>query len=530
MLTAGEPLAGIDRDWAVAARDEHRERVSALLATLAQEPDGLRWAREAVKHDPLSEEAAQRLMTLLADAGDRAAAMSVYVRLEDRLERELSVAPSRQTRRLLAEIRAGTAPPLGTAATPRLPPAKGPLAGRDAELRALTDATGAILLAGEPGIGKTRLLAEAGRTLHQRRRNVLYGRCYEEQVAPYEPFAEALGADTFARLLAEAQHERWRLFEAIGGRVEDTVLLLDDLHWADAGTLRLLAHLLRRPKPPVVLGAYRDTEIGRTHPLAGVLADLRRDGLVERVPLRGLDAAAVAKLVGDADRAAALHRETGGNPFFVEQVLEADDDAIPEGVKDVIGRRLARLAPETGRTLSVAAVAGLQFDLAVVEAVLGEDALAAVEEAAGAQLVREERPGRYAFAHALIRETLYDELSLTRRVRTHGALAEAPGLTLAERAYHQLQADAPGAAESALAAAREAMDALAYEEAASLCERALESPTGACGPSCTSPSATRSCARESRRARRSSRRRSSRASFPTLSCSPAPRSGSAGSA
>ena len=140
----------------------------------------------------------------------------------------------------------------------------------------------------------------------------------------------------------------------------------------------------------------------------------------------------------------------------------------------MIGRRLSRLAPETGRVLSVAAVAGLQFDLAVVEAVLGEDALAAVEEAAGAQLVREERPGRYAFAHALIRETLYDELSLTRRVRTHRALAEAPGLTLAERAHHQLQADAPGAAESALAAAREAMAALAYEEAARLCERALE--------------------------------------------------------
>ena len=340
VLTAGEPLAGIDRDWAIAARDEHRERVSALLAQLSHGPDALRWARAAVKHDPLSEEAAQRLMTLLADAGDRAAAMSVYVRLEDRLERELSVAPSRQTRRLLAEIRAGAAPPLGTATAPRLPPVKGRLAGREAELRALTDATGAVLLAGEPGIGKTRLLAEAGRIAHQRRRTVLYGRCYEEQVAPYEPFAEALGAETFARLLADAQDERWRLFEAIGARVEGTVLLLDDLHWADAGTLRLLAHLLRRPKPPVVLGAYRDTEIVRGHPLA----ELRREGLVERVPLRGLDASAMAELVGDAERAATLHLQTGGNPFFVEQILQHDDDTIPEGIKDAVGRRLSRLA------------------------------------------------------------------------------------------------------------------------------------------------------------------------------------------
>ncbi|HEX6025510.1 MAG TPA: AAA family ATPase [Solirubrobacter sp.] len=479
VINAGEPLAGIDRDWAIAARDEHRERVSELLLQRSHGLDGLRWAREAVKRDPLSEEAARRLMTLLAQAGDRAAAMSAYVRLEERLERELSVAPSRETRRLLAEIRAGAAPPLGTAATPSLPPVKGALAGRATELQTLTHATGAVLLAGEPGIGKTRLLAEAGRLLHQRGRTVLYGRCYEEQVAPYEPFAEALGADAFARALADAQEDRWRLFEAIRARVQGAVLLLDDLHWADAGTLRLLAHLLRSPTPPVVLGAYRDTEIARTHPLAGALVDLRREGLVQRVPLRGLDEPALAQLVGDAAMAATLHRETGGNPFFVEQVLQADDGTIPEGVKDVIGRRLSRLKPEAGRVLSIAAVAGQEFDLALVEAVLNTDALEAVEEAAAAQMVRELRPGRYAFAHALVRETLYDELSLTRRVRTHRALADAlarqPGHSVAELAHHRLQADAPGAAETTLEAAREAMRALAYEEAATLCRRALES-------------------------------------------------------
>ena len=185
-------------------------------------PDGLRWAREAVKHDPLSEEAAQRLMTAArrrrrpgrGDVGLRAAR---------------GPARARAVGRAVARRRAGCWPRSARAPhrrseprpTPRLPPVKGPLAGRDAELRALTDATGAVLLAGEPGIGKTRLLAEAGRILHQRRRTVLYGRCYEEQVAPYEPFAEALGADTFAQLLGDAQHERWRLFEAIGARVED---------------------------------------------------------------------------------------------------------------------------------------------------------------------------------------------------------------------------------------------------------------------------------------------------------------------
>ena len=197
-------------------------------------------------------------MTLLAESGDRAAAMTEYVRLEDRLERELSIAPSRETRRLLAEIRAGaSAAPVAAPLPPALAERGGALAGRADELERLLAATGAppvggaaVLLAGEPGIGKTRLLAEAGRAAHARGATVLYGRCYEEPVAPYEPFAEALGADTLKRLLNEADGERWRLFEAIGARLEGTVLLLDDLHWAEAGTLRLLAHVLRRPKPP----------------------------------------------------------------------------------------------------------------------------------------------------------------------------------------------------------------------------------------------------------------------------------------
>src|SRR4051794_8405785 len=153
-------------------------------------------------------------MTLLAAAGDRAAAMAEYVRLEDRLQRELSVAPSRQTRRLLAEIRTGAAPPLGTAAAAA---PRGPFVGREEELRRLTRATTAILVHGEPGIGETRLLVEAGR---RRRERVLYGRCYEEQVAPYEPFAEAL-----ALLLEQAQGERWRAFEAVGARLEGAVVL-----------------------------------------------------------------------------------------------------------------------------------------------------------------------------------------------------------------------------------------------------------------------------------------------------------------
>ncbi len=481
-LCAGDALPGLDRDWAIAARDEHRELVAGLLAGLADASSGeeaLRWARELVRADPLSEDAARRLIRRLAEAGDRAAALAAYARLEERLRRELRVVPSRRTRELVAEIRVEEAgEPVRTETPTRAVLPRGPLAGRDADLariRSLIAPGRLVAIAGEPGIGKTRLLAElAG--------EARYGRCYEESLTPYQPFVEALG-----EVMPEADGEggRWRLFEAIGTRLEGERLLLDDLHWADAGTLRLLTHVLHRPNAPAVVAAYRDSEISRLHPLAAALADLRRDGLIERVALHGLDEHAVAELARGALDAHALQRETGGNPFFVEQVLRhvadgGDPAAIPEGVKDVIGRRLARLAPDTGRVLAYASVAGREFDLALLEAVLRDvDVLAALEEATAAQMIREEQPGRYTFTHALVCETLYDELSLTRRVRTHRELADAlPSERLAELAHHRLEAAAAGdvgaAADAALAAAREAMRAFAYEDAAALCERALE--------------------------------------------------------
>src|SRR4051812_25667455 len=487
-LCVGDALPGLDRDWAIAARDEHRELVAGMLAGLADAASGeeaLRWARELVRADPLSEDAARRLMRLLAESGDRAAALAAYARLEERLRRELRVVPSRRTRELVAEIRAEgtTAVRDDVGVLPSAPRAgvalpRGPLAGRAAELariRALIAPGRLVAVAGEPGIGKTRLLAELSG-------GARYGRCYEESLTPYQPFVEALG-----EVMPEADGEggRWRLFEAIGARLEGELLLLDDLHWADAGTLRLLTHVLHRPRAPAVVAAYRDSEISRVHPLAATLADLRRDGLIERVALHGLDEAAVAQLAGGTIDAHTLRRETGGNPFFVEQVLRhladgGDPTAIPEGVKDVIGRRLARLAPDTGKVLAYASVAGREFDLGLLEAVLpGVDVLAALEEATAAQMIREEEPGRYTFTHALVRETLYDELSLTRRVRTHRELADAlPEDRLAELAHHRLEAAATGdvgaAADAALAAAREAMRAFAYEDAAALCERALE--------------------------------------------------------
>ena len=164
---------------------------------------------------------------------------------------------------------------------------------------------------------------------------------------------------------------------------------------------------------------------------------------------------------------------------------EIADLGIPEGVKEVIGRRLSRLRESTNRVLGVAAVAGRSFSLPLLERVeplRGDNILESVEEAAAAQLVREEpgRPGDYSFAHPLIHETLYDELSSARRARLHGALADAldsddPDL-LVPIARHRIEAGGAGgrAVGAALAAARHDLGRLAYEDAAAICERALE--------------------------------------------------------
>ncbi len=422
---------------------------------------------------------------------------------------------------------------------------------RELVARSLAGEFHLTLVSGEPGIGKSRLLGELCRAAHAENTTVLYGRCYEEPLGPYQPFAEALadhvqgagldatdlgaGAEELARLsprLADrlgvpaaseaeaAEGARFRLFEAVVSLLElsarsgPVLLALDDLHWADEATLLLLRHLVRSQVEGVALaGAYRESELSRTQALAGTLADLRRDRMVERIALSGLDRAQVATLVAawvgpeaPIELSAAVHGETGGNPFFVEEVLrhltesgaihregerwvmtgEIDDLGIPEGVKEVIGRRLSRLGESTNRVLAVAAVAGRSFSLPLLERVeplRGDNVLESVEEATAAQLVREEpgRPGDYSFAHPLIHETLYDELSSARRARLHGALADAleaddPEL-LVPIARHRIEAGGGAggrAVEAALAAARHDLGRLAYEDAAAICERALE--------------------------------------------------------
>ena len=416
-----------------------------------------------------------------------------------------------------------------------------------------------VMLAGEPGIGKTRLAAEFARMVHAEGAQVLFGHADEETLLPYQPFVEAFhhvvrhadvddlrtlvgdnGAE-LGRLLpalhdqlpglrepmrSEPDSERFRLFEAATefaaavAAVSPLVLVLDDLHWADKPTLLLLHHLFRAPGDIglLVVGTYRDTDLDRRHPLAETLADLRRLVEFERIPVGGLgedDLTHFIDLVAGQqpppEFARAILDQTEGNPFFIGEVLrhliesgalsvvdgewiptvELEELGIPEGVKEVIGRRVTRLSDDANVVLAVAAVAGRDFELDVLDRVteLGENRLlTAIDEAVTARLVVE-LPGqvaRFHFAHALVRETLYDELTTARRVRMHrriaqvleelhGASANPP---LAQLAYHWFEsasaADASVAVDYACRAGTRALERLAYEEAVSHFQRALE--------------------------------------------------------
>lgn len=419
----------------------------------------------------------------------------------------------------------------------------GPFVGRGRELErlftawqaALAGGTNAVLIAGEPGVGKTRLAGEWSRQAYDQGALVIYGRCDEDLGAPYQPFAEALrslvpclgsaelrglrGVEALLALVpglsdvlpdlatptrADPDTERYALFDAvvallgIASAGAPIILILDDLHWAAKPTLLLLRHLLRFGEHARVqiVATYRSTDLDRSHPLAAMLADLHRDGTADRLQLGGLDEDDVSAYVAEAgyddeELARALASVTGGNPFFLIEALRHVDESggrwdqstLPQGVREAVSRRLSRLAPETNKALAAAAVVGSRFALDLVERVVGDDLVDALDEACKAGIVIEEPGGRYRFNHAIVRQSLLAELPSVRRMRLHQRIATTlesePGADelLAELAHHYFECawagNAAKAVEYCRRAADQAMTRLAYEGAADLYDRAL---------------------------------------------------------
>ena len=456
--------------------------------------------------------------------------------------------------------------------TPPLPPAVTPVArevlvGREAEAerlvlaweRAKAGERRFVLIGGEPGIGKTCLTAELARKVHDEGGTVLWGRSDEDLEVAYQCFVEALEhffahapseeiigelgcrvAD-LARLvpdvvggpqpssLLDHDGERLRLFEAVSllltsaARAAPVLLVLDDLHWAPRGALKLLHHLARDPRDAslLVVGTYRHTDLASSHPLTELLAELHRERHVDRLELGGLQPADVAAFLEVAsggrplgerglELATILQNETGGNPFFVGQLLRhlceigavspgdgrwrpdlpLGEYGVPDSVREVIARRLSRLSDDANRALKVAAVIGYEFDLATLESVPAAadeplTLLDVLEEASAARLVVEldGLPGRFGFSHSLVRQTLLDALSATRRARLHRQIGEAiealPGAAdlTGRLAYHYCEGAPAGSAARGVLfaeqAALEALEQLACEAAIIHLERAL---------------------------------------------------------
>ena len=295
--------------------------------------------------------------------------------------------------------------------------------------------------------------------------------------------------------------------------------MLDDLHWADHPSLLLLEFVARELANArvMIIGTYRDVELSRQHPLSQTLGELTSERLFQRVLLRGLDQEDVGRFIGlvsgltpPTGMVEAVHRQTEGNPLFVTEVVrllvqegeltqekagqrDSWSVRIPEGVREVIGRRLDRLSERCNETLTVASVVGREFTLGQVSPLIddiSEDRLLEVLEEALAARVIEELPqsvGRYQFTHALIQETLAAELSITRRVRLHAQIAEAletlygndAAAHAAELAHHFAQAEAIVGSEKlvrySLLAGERASITYAYEEALTHFNRGLAS-------------------------------------------------------
>jgi len=439
-----------------------------------------------------------------------------------------------------------------------------PYIGRDANLRVLHQSLDGglagkgcfISLTGDAGAGKSRTALELARRARAGGAEVIQARCYEgDGGQPLWPWvqvfrsltagrptpqrAEILGAEArdIALLTAAAgvvenlpppdpEMQRVRLFDSAvavlrrSARTQPLLLVLDDLHWADAATILLLRALVDQIADVsiVVAGTHREVEVDSEHPVARLLANLRRQRAVQSVHLVNLPFADVASLLqalagGPVDEriVAAVHAATEGNPLFVREywydlveaqaVARAADGwhgttdvgnlSIPTTVSEIIGRRLRRLPRESMQVLAVAAIIGREFTYELVRAVTqmtSDSLIASLDAATSAEIIADanDPPGSYRFTHALVRQALYESMTPMRRAALHRAVGEALRLSspstpgpdrLSELAHHFLKGAAVGAQDAAvdyaIQAAQAATRACAYEEAVRYLQEAV---------------------------------------------------------
>lgn len=553
---AFEEFAG--EDWAAGESARLTELYTTATEDYVEEllaahrwSDAIATLAEYVPRHPLRDHARGLMLRALAGSGRRAEALQAYQDYRTLLAAEIGTEPSPQFHRIGQRVAGGwngsdagapTQQPLRPAGA--LPPPlasvrSGPFVGRSkivAELRNAWQAGRwrALLVGGEAGIGKTRLLSEVAHELVRTDQLVTAGRCNEDVVVSYRPWAELL--EPLVRSLSAAQEaalgpDHRRELHRVGrdpvrdrevgsgtGTDADTrlallmdavvallqvvgpvVLVLDDIQWIDRPSLQLLRRVLMSELPAVtVLGAYRETDVGPHHPLVAVLADLRPLAAVRRLTVDGLTDSAVVQLVesqtGQALDAPAIalahtiHARTAGNPLFALELINHLSDPrdrsigpeLPDGLVELIDRRIRRLGDDAVAVLRVAAVAGHRFDVDVVEETVAlqpgtsaVDVLVQLDRARDAGVIVDDGEGM-EFRHAVIRSALLGLTSATRRRRLHRDIAAvgerlwsaALGRHLEELAHHHDKAgtaDAPRWYQRAAAAAVGAHDASAAD-------------------------------------------------------------------
>jgi predicted ATPase/DNA-binding CsgD family transcriptional regulator len=403
---------------------------------------------------------------------------------------------------------------------------------RDALKRARADEPVAVLVGGEAGVGKTRLVEEFGRYAEGEGARVLVGQSLElgEDGLAFAPFGAILrdllrrdGPAAFAgyeqelvRLLpdlgattapappAVSDNHRGHLFDVVSALVErlaaerPLVLVVEDLHWADRSTRDLIRFLVRavRAGRALLVGTYRSDELHRGHPLRAFLAELDRVRSVERLELDRLDREGTAQILGHllgheppATLVEDIHARAQGNPFFVEELASCADRpgcGLPDNVRDLLLARVDQLAEPAQRVLRIAAAGGNPIGhrlLAEVAEVPEADLEDALRAAVAAQLLVPHGGEAYEFRHALVREAVHDDLLPGQHTRLHARYAAAiearPELVGAERApaeiahHWYLAHDHPRALTAAVRAAAAAGERYAYAEQSRLMDRVL---------------------------------------------------------
>ena len=532
-------------------------RLVELLVAEGQFERAITHARRWLQLDPLHEPAHRELIRLYALSGERAAALEQYRTCVRTLSQELGVAPVEETATLYQKVSEGSLAPPAAAkapATPRAPskaelPPKLPLVGRGDELAALLDAHAAAqrdgrmaVIEGEAGIGKSRLAAELANEGRSRGAVVLSARCHDDEAGlPYGPVVELLGealrlrepadwrevvspqrladaslllpelaalaGDSAGALPLDGPGARVRLLEGVaavisaacGGRAAG-IVILDDMHAADAATLDAISYLGRRlgGRALLLVLCWRSEGVPPGHRLRRLAVDLSRDGRATAVTPGRLTEEEVARLV-QATHAGppapgleqAVYLESEGLPLFVAEYLaalhagyEQLEDTPPE-VLGLVDARLGGLGDVARQVLGAAAVIGRSFDLDTVRHASGrsdEETVGALEELVSQGLVHEV-PGMepvYDFSHQKLRERVYEQTGLARRRLLHGRVAEAlsrrraAGANPALVAQHlRLAGDHAGAAEHYRLAAEHAASLHAYADALDQLEAAL---------------------------------------------------------